>query len=289
MPRPPPPPSHRATHVVKTTGKINSRVRCACCVACALCSAARARASSPCASEPGTSTARPCGVYGGQARRTGFRRDGPRPLTPQPRPLPDAPCSPRPGTAAGATPPYVNRSIVQHGAAGLIGRYPGLDVVYLLGQNDTCNEGLEPGCESHGLETTCMDMSVCRSTARARRSLALSSRVSPHVCTPPLRGLRTCGDTKQTHPAWPRLTLAWGRGGVARPSTVQAGRALPPLSRAALPALPYCPLRARRAHHHGRPQQRPRPRAHVPVAPGPRRHLCAPAPARTRARARGHL
>ncbi|EGD79775.1 hypothetical protein PTSG_10760 [Salpingoeca rosetta] len=31
-------------------------------------------------------------------------------------------------------------------------------VVYLLGGNDTCNEDLEPGCQSHGLEKTCMDM-----------------------------------------------------------------------------------------------------------------------------------
>ena len=31
-------------------------------------------------------------------------------------------------------------------------------VVYLIGQNDTCNEALEPGCHSHGLEVTCMDM-----------------------------------------------------------------------------------------------------------------------------------
>ena len=31
-------------------------------------------------------------------------------------------------------------------------------MVYLIGSNDTCNERLEPGCHSHGLETTCADM-----------------------------------------------------------------------------------------------------------------------------------
>jgi hypothetical protein len=44
------------------------------------------------------------------------------------------------------------------GVAALVKRYATLDIVYLLGNNDTCNEALEPGCVSHGLETTCQDM-----------------------------------------------------------------------------------------------------------------------------------
>ena len=32
------------------------------------------------------------------------------------------------------------------------------DVWYVQGGNDTCNEYFIQGCESHGLETTCMDM-----------------------------------------------------------------------------------------------------------------------------------
>lgn len=54
----------------------------------------------------------------------------------------------------GSFPPYVAAA---GPAAELVKRYAALDVVYLLGQNDTCNEQLEPGCHSHGLETTCMD------------------------------------------------------------------------------------------------------------------------------------
>eukprot|EP01065_Artemidia_motanka_P040254 TRINITY_DN5002_c0_g1_i1.p1 TRINITY_DN5002_c0_g1~~TRINITY_DN5002_c0_g1_i1.p1 ORF type:complete len:763 (+),score=242.75 TRINITY_DN5002_c0_g1_i1:51-2291(+) len=37
-------------------------------------------------------------------------------------------------------------------------RYPHVDVTYLAGQNDTCNEEVTPGCDSFGLEKTCMDM-----------------------------------------------------------------------------------------------------------------------------------
>lgn len=40
----------------------------------------------------------------------------------------------------------------------MIHDYATQDVVYLLGKNDTCNEDLKPGCQSHGLEKTCMDM-----------------------------------------------------------------------------------------------------------------------------------
>eukprot|EP00043_Microstomoeca_roanoka_P009320 m.88775 g.88775 ORF g.88775 m.88775 type:complete len:498 (-) comp14550_c0_seq1:29-1522(-) len=43
---------------------------------------------------------------------------------------------------------------IQH----LVQAYPGKNVIYLLGLNDTCNEQLKPGCESHGLAVTCMDM-----------------------------------------------------------------------------------------------------------------------------------
>ena len=36
--------------------------------------------------------------------------------------------------------------------------YETRDVRYLIGGNDVCNEAMTPGCISHGLETTCMDM-----------------------------------------------------------------------------------------------------------------------------------
>ncbi|EDQ85984.1 uncharacterized protein MONBRDRAFT_11382 [Monosiga brevicollis MX1] len=52
-------------------------------------------------------------------------------------------------------PPYLERA---SGIDSLISRYPQLDVAYLAGQNDTCNEDREPGCTSHGLEKTCADM-----------------------------------------------------------------------------------------------------------------------------------
>ena len=32
------------------------------------------------------------------------------------------------------------------------------DVVYLMGQNDTCNEDLTPRCQSHGLDKSCSGM-----------------------------------------------------------------------------------------------------------------------------------
>ena len=40
----------------------------------------------------------------------------------------------------------------------LVASFRARDVRYLIGNNDTCNENLIPGCESHGLETTCGDM-----------------------------------------------------------------------------------------------------------------------------------
>lgn len=36
--------------------------------------------------------------------------------------------------------------------------YAGRDVVYLAGQNDTCNEDLTPKCQSHGLDKSCSGM-----------------------------------------------------------------------------------------------------------------------------------
>jgi hypothetical protein len=44
------------------------------------------------------------------------------------------------------------------GAAAATAAYASRDVRYIQGNNDTCNEALIPGCVSHGLETTCMDM-----------------------------------------------------------------------------------------------------------------------------------
>eukprot|EP01047_Picozoa_sp_COSAG01_P035561 COSAG01_NODE_2738_length_7160_cov_14.104943_6_plen_128_part_00 len=36
--------------------------------------------------------------------------------------------------------------------------YARRDVRYLIGGADICNSDMVPGCHSHGLETTCMDM-----------------------------------------------------------------------------------------------------------------------------------
>eukprot|EP01062_Namystynia_karyoxenos_P055900 TRINITY_DN46909_c0_g1_i1.p1 TRINITY_DN46909_c0_g1~~TRINITY_DN46909_c0_g1_i1.p1 ORF type:complete len:790 (+),score=246.37 TRINITY_DN46909_c0_g1_i1:80-2371(+) len=58
------------------------------------------------------------------------------------------------GNAERLTVPYVFDQALRP----LLRRYPRLDVTYLAGQNDTCNENLTPGCESFGLEKTCMDM-----------------------------------------------------------------------------------------------------------------------------------
>ena len=43
-------------------------------------------------------------------------------------------------------------------AAVAIAQFENRDVVYLLGQNDTCNELLDPTCNSHGLAKTCSNM-----------------------------------------------------------------------------------------------------------------------------------
>lgn len=54
----------------------------------------------------------------------------------------------------GNFPPY----LAQGGApAAWVAAYADKDIHYMVGQNDTCNEAYEPGCTSHGLETTCMD------------------------------------------------------------------------------------------------------------------------------------
>jgi len=62
------------------------------------------------------------------------------------------------GLAPGNAPPYVESVLARHGPAALVSRYASTDMTYLHGGNDTCNEALEPGCMSHGLETTCQDM-----------------------------------------------------------------------------------------------------------------------------------
>ena len=54
----------------------------------------------------------------------------------------------------GNFPPYAQGVPPQH----FVATYADKDVVYLAGLNDTCNEDLVPGCHSHGLEKTCMDM-----------------------------------------------------------------------------------------------------------------------------------
>jgi hypothetical protein len=36
--------------------------------------------------------------------------------------------------------------------------YAARDVIYLMGQNDTCNEYLTPHCQSHGLDKSCAGM-----------------------------------------------------------------------------------------------------------------------------------
>ena len=51
-------------------------------------------------------------------------------------------------------PPFCRGTGVRNATAA----FPTRDVRYLQGNNDTCNEALVPGCHSHGLETTCMDM-----------------------------------------------------------------------------------------------------------------------------------
>lgn len=55
----------------------------------------------------------------------------------------------------GNFPPYIEHDALP---SELVELYLAKDVCYLVGQNDTCNEQREPGCVSHGLETTCMDM-----------------------------------------------------------------------------------------------------------------------------------
>lgn len=62
------------------------------------------------------------------------------------------------GLSPGDSPPYVAQALQAPGAPALLESYAAADAVYLLGGNDTCNENLEPGCHSHGLETTCSDM-----------------------------------------------------------------------------------------------------------------------------------
>ena len=61
------------------------------------------------------------------------------------------------GFAAGL-PPFCAAGNATAAAAAAVAAYPTRDVVYLQGGNDTCNEAFVPGCVSHGLETTCMDM-----------------------------------------------------------------------------------------------------------------------------------
>ena len=62
------------------------------------------------------------------------------------------------GFGDGSLPPFCARGNASAAAAAAVAAYAQRDVVYLQGHNDTCNEAFVPGCESHGLETTCMDM-----------------------------------------------------------------------------------------------------------------------------------
>jgi len=61
--------------------------------------------------------------------------------------------------------------------------YRALNVVYLLGEEDTCNEKLLPGCHSHGLETRCEDM------FEGTRSVTHTPSLPPLPPSPPLPSL----------------------------------------------------------------------------------------------------
>ena len=55
--------------------------------------------------------------------------------------------------------PFVVNSLASHGGENAMFRaYASRDVVYLMGQNDTCNEYLTPHCQSHGLDKSCAGM-----------------------------------------------------------------------------------------------------------------------------------
>jgi hypothetical protein len=47
----------------------------------------------------------------------------------------------------GAFTPFVATALRAHGEQGLFEAYAARDVVYLMGQNDTCNEHLTPRCQ----------------------------------------------------------------------------------------------------------------------------------------------
>ena len=51
--------------------------------------------------------------------------------------------------------PFVRTALHAHTEGGLCTRYAARDVIYLMGQNDTCNEHLTPHCQSHGLDKSC--------------------------------------------------------------------------------------------------------------------------------------
>lgn len=58
----------------------------------------------------------------------------------------------------GETAPYVTGLVSTAARQRYITAYSQRDVRYLIGGADVCNEAMTPGCLSHGLETTCMDM-----------------------------------------------------------------------------------------------------------------------------------
>ena len=59
---------------------------------------------------------------------------------------------------SGSFTPYVAANLVRSGRTALFQAYAARDVVYLMGQNDTCNEHLTPDCQSHGLDKSCGGM-----------------------------------------------------------------------------------------------------------------------------------
>ena len=55
--------------------------------------------------------------------------------------------------------PFVVNSLRAHeGDRAMFEAYATRDVIYLMGQNDTCNEYLTPRCQSHGLDKSCAGM-----------------------------------------------------------------------------------------------------------------------------------
>ena len=67
------------------------------------------------------------------------------------------------GITAGYFTPYVAaRFLTVPTRAAAVTAYSKREVVYLMGQNDTCNEDLTPGCQSHDLDKSCSGMAEGR-------------------------------------------------------------------------------------------------------------------------------